>query len=812
MATPLRPHSAKASRDERGSAGHGKTLVILDAHAVIHRAYHALPSFTNSAGVPTGALYGIVSMLIRIVEDLKPDAIVAAYDLPKPTFRHLAYDDYKKGRVKADDDLVAQLQSSRELFKAFGIECLDAEGFEADDVIGTLVEQFKKDKDVSIIIASGDMDTLQLVDDKKVQVFTLRKGVTDTVLYDEDGVVARYGFKPPQLVDYKGLRGDPSDNIIGVPGIGEKTATSIIQTFGSIEALYKELEKPARPHDGSGAGGDNPKLKDAGLTPRIIGVLKEHKDDAFFSKTLATIRRDAPVAFTIPETPYKQMVNQEKVMEKVSEYEFRSLVPRLKKLFAFEEQGPTEEVDPELLKLASIGLWVLYSENTNPPYEAILERTHKKTLAEAYDAIVAELKKKNLFTLFETIEKPLIPIIVRMQEWGIMIDRPFFEKLRERMLETLARIEKEVVELTGDSINLNSPKQLSELLFGKLGLKPKGKQKASGAYTTNAETLESLVDAHPIIPKILEHREVQKLLSTYVEALLACADNKDTVHSTFVQHGAATGRFSSTNPNLQNIPIKGEGGMEIRHGFVARKGHVFIGSDYSQIELRVLAMLSRDTQLIDTFARGEDIHARVASAMFNVPLAEVTNDMRRKAKVINFGILYGMGVSALQKNLGSTRQEAATYYEQYFATFPTIHDYIERTKALAREQGFTETMFGRRRYFPGINAAAPFMRAFAERMAVNAPIQGTNADIVKLAIIMIDEDLRAAGLIDKVHLTLQIHDELVYEVEEVVKDEAQEIITKAMTDVFLRSPIKAKEETVPLGVSVGIGHRLDELK
>jgi DNA polymerase-1 len=455
---------------------------------------------------------------------------------------------------------------------------------------------------------------------------------------------------------------------------------------------------------------------------------------------------------------------------------------------------------------------VLYSENTNPSYEAILERTRKKTLREAYDAILVELKKKHGFDLFEQIEKPLIPIIKDMQTWGITIDRAYFEKLRETMKEKLARIEQEVIELTGETLNLNSPKQLSELLFVKLGLKPKGKQKASGAYTTNAETLEGLVDEHPVVAKILEHREVQKLLSTYVEALLECADEHDVVHSTFLQHGAATGRFSSTNPNLQNIPIKGEGGAEVRHGFVARPGHVFVGSDYSQIELRVLAMLSGDVALIETFQKGEDIHARVAAGMFGVPVDQVTNDMRRKAKVINFGILYGMGVSALQKNLKSTKQEAMEYYAKYFETFPTIAAYLEGTKTFAKEHGYTETMFGRRRYFPGITSAAPFMRAFAERMAVNAPIQGTNADIVKIAIALIDTDLRAAGLIDQVHLMLQIHDELVYEVEESVKERAEAIIVTAMDDVFARSPIPVAEATVPLAVSTGSGHRLDELK
>ncbi len=777
-----------------------KTLVILDAHAIIHRAYHALPNFSNSQGVPTGALYGIASMVIRIVEDLKPDAIVAAYDLPKPTFRHMAYDGYKKGRVKADEDLIAQLQTSRELFKAFNIPCIDAEGFEADDVIGTIVTQYKSNTEVDIIIASGDMDTLQLVDGTKVRVFTLKKGVTDTVLYDEAAVVARYGFKPLQLVDYKGLRGDPSDNIIGVPGIGEKTATTIIQTFGSIEGLYEALEH------------SDHKLKEIKLTDRIIGILREHKDDAFFSKTLATIRHDAPVSYEMPSTVYKESVTQQAMQAFLVEYEFRSLVPRIQKLFAFTPEGPTEEVDDVILRKASIALWVLYSETTNPTYDTILERTRKKTLAEAYDVIRTELEKKQLLALFTQIEEPLIPLIARMQEWGISIDKPYFESLAQDMKKKLASIEATVATHTGVSINLNSPKQLSELLFGTLGLKPKGKQKASGAYTTNAETLESLVDDHPIISYILEYRETQKLLSTYVEALLEHASGDGRVHTTYVQHGTTTGRFSSTNPNLQNIPIKGDGGKEIRHGFVARPGHVFIGSDYSQIELRVLAMLSRDARLLETFASGQDIHARVAADMFGVTPDAVTNDMRRKAKVINFGILYGMGVSALQKNLGSSRAEAAEYYSNYFKTFPTIEAYIEQTKVFAREHGYTETIFGRRRYFPGITSGAPFVRAFAERMAVNAPIQGTSADIVKIAIILVEEDLRAAGLLDRVHLTLQIHDELIYEVEEEVAAEAERIITTAMTAVFARSPIPVTIPAVPLTVSTGIGHRLDELK
>ncbi|HEY0980432.1 MAG TPA: DNA polymerase [Candidatus Paceibacterota bacterium] len=776
-----------------------RTLVILDAHAIIHRAYHALPAFANSAGVPTGALYGLASMIMRIMEELKPDIIVAAYDLPKPTFRHLSYEGYKGGRAKIDDSLITQLISSREIFAAFGIPCLDAEGFEADDVIGTLVEQYKAAPDLSIVIASGDMDTLQLVEGKKVQVFTLKKGVTDTILYDEDAVVERYGFKPLQLVDYKGLRGDPSDNIIGVPGIGEKTATNIISVFGSIEGLYDALDK------------DESTLKDAGLTPRIIGILRDHKDDAFFSKTLATIRRDAPVVWALPETSFTENVKEEVIRELFAQYEFSSLIPRVKKLFLFEADAPLEDVDPGLLRRASIALWVLYSEQTNPTLPMILERTRKKTLAEAYASIVEELKKRNLYAVFEHIEEPLIPLIQQMEETGVMIDQEYFRTLAEKMKETLAGIEAKIRETAGATININSPKQLSELLFTTLGLKPKGKKKASGAFTTNAETLESLRDEHVVVTMILEYREIQKLLSTYVEALLGHVQEDSRVHATFLQHGTTTGRFSSANPNMQNIPIKAHG-KDIRHGIIAGPGKVFIGSDYSQIELRALAILSRDERLIESFVRGDDVHTTVASFMFNVGASEVTADMRRAAKVVNFGILFGMGVTALQKNLGTTREKAQTFYTDYFAAFPAVTAYLESSKEAAKTLGYTTTLFGRRRYFPSINSGAPFLRAIAERMASNAPIQGTAADVIKIAIALVDADLKKGGLSDKAKLVLQVHDELVYEVESDVQDEVESVIRQAMTSVLDRSPIAVESSGVPLAVSVGRGARLDDLK
>ena len=787
-----------------------KTLVLLDAHAIIHRAYHALPEFSNSSGQATGALYGLITMLIRILQDYKPDFLIAAYDLPKPTFRHQAYEAYKGKRLKTDDALVEQLQSSREVFDAFGIPHIDAEGFEADDVLGTLVEQFKNEAGVNIIIASGDMDTLQLVEGKKVQVYTLKKGVTDTVLYDEEGVRARFGFAPLLLPDYKGLRGDPSDNILGVPGIGEKTATTLITSFGTIESIYNALKKyPVL-------------LKEAGISDRTILLLKEHEEEAFFSKTLATIRRDAPITYSLPEAVFAGTFDVEKVLALCNRYEFRSLIPRVKNILLEkkeiaakqleEKNNPAvSEMDTALLRETAIMLWVLQSDQTNPTLDTILFFTKKNTLAEAHTFLLQELEKHQLKEVFEYIEKPIIPIVENMERYGVLIDRACFEKLSQSYQTQLAQLEKEITEMAGVSFNLNSPKQLSEILFQKLALKTKGKRKASGAFTTNADALEGLRDTHPIIGKILEYREAQKLLSTYINAIPGKADAAGRLHAKFFQHGTTTGRFSSTDPNLQNLPARGETGKAIRQGFVAPKGSCLLSCDYAQIELRVLATLSGDEKLIASFQSGEDVHASVASYMFKIPLKEVTSDMRRKAKVINFGILYGMGVTALQKNLNTTRSEAQVFYDNYFKTFPTVASYMESSKRQAQEYGYTQTYFGRRRYFAQMQSQLPHLRAFAERMAANAPIQGTAADIIKLAIQFTQADIAAAGLADKVHLTMQIHDELVYEIEESVKEEARAIIVKAMEEVFERSFLK-KKPAVPIAVSSSFGKSLGEVK
>ena len=786
-----------------------KRLVLLDAHAIIHRAYHALPEFSNSKGEPTGALYGISTMLMKIVADLKPDYIVAAYDLPQKTFRHEAYDAYKAGRAKADDALIAQIISSRKIFEAFNIPIYDAPGFEADDVLGTIVEQLKKDKTVDIIIASGDMDTLQLVDDKRVQVFTLKKGLNDTITYDEDAVVARFGFGPKLLPDYKGLRGDPSDNIIGIKGIGEKTATELIVGFGTIEAMYKKLKK-------------EPEAFTAlGIKPRIIELLKNGEEEALFSKTLATIRRNAPVVFTLPEKNFTDTIDMAAIEALFRELEFRSLTARAQTLFkkgsSSEESAESEEnaADPAEVKKLSIALWLLNSEITNPGYDDIVHYAGAKDFTEGREKILKDITAKNLSFVYNDIELAILPAVEGMEACGIKIDTAYLKKLSTDYHKKLSAIEADIWKAAGREFNINSPKQLGDVLFDELkvdeGSGKRMKKTAGGARSTRESELEKLRDLHPVIDFILKYRELQKLLSTYIDVIPALVGPDGRLRAKFNQAGTTTGRFSSTDPNLQNIPIKSELGKNIRNAFVAEKGSKLVSFDYSQIELRIAALMSEDDFMIRVFEEGKDIHAAVASKVFGVAESDVTAEMRRRAKVINFGILYGMGITALQANLGTDRKGAQEFYNNYFAQFPTIAEYLEGVKQTAAKTGYTETLFGRRRYFPGLKSKLPFMRAMAERMAINAPLQGTAADCIKIAIRDADRLLREKKLDGKAHLILQVHDELVFEVEEKYVDEVTTLVESAMQNVLSRDFLKNKK-TVPLEVHVAVGNHWGEMK
>lgn len=780
-----------------------RRIVLLDTHAIIHRAYHAIPDFATASGRQTGALYGLASMVLSIQKDLKPDFIIAAYDLPGGTFRNELHTGYKGHRKELDDGLVTQIEESRTLLETLAIPIYEKKGYEADDILGTLSEQLKARKENEIIIASGDMDTLQLVDKTRVKVFTLKRGITDTVIYDEQAVIERFGFGPKLVPDYKGLRGDPSDNIPGIAGIGEKTATTLITHFGGIKDIYKKLKK------------DESAFTDAGISARIIGLLKDGAEEAEFSRTLAEIIRDVPIDFHLPEKTWKESVDVKKVERLFEELEFRSLITRLRTVFGetagVEPAAPVPTVDSLELKKLSIALWLIDSEKTNPDLEEIFAFAKTRDWEDAKKTIWNELQKKHLEKVYLEIEEPIIGVIAAMKERGIRVDQAYFQNLSKEYHTVLDAIEKEIYTLAGLEFNVKSPKQLSEVLFGDLGLPTAGiKKSAGGGYSTQVGVLEKLEEAHPIIGKIMEYRELQKLLSTYIDVIPGLVAGDGRLHADFIQNGTTTGRFSSNNPNLQNIPIKTALGKAIRGGFVADEGHIFVSFDYSQMELRLAAMFSEDPNLIEIFKRGDDVHSAVASRVFGVPITDVTKEMRRKAKVINFGILYGMGVNALRKNLGGTQKEASDFYKGYFEQFKNFESYLEAVKEFARKNGYTETLFGRRRYFPAINSSVPFMQKMAERAAINAPIQGTLADAVKLAARFIDERLRAEGLRDGTHLVLQIHDELIFEVREDLLEKAAQVIREEMESVFEKSFLHLTP-LVPITVNYAKGKTWQDL-
>ncbi len=800
-----------------------KKLVLLDAHAIIHRAYHALPDFATSKGEPTGALYGLVLMVLKIVADLKPNYIVACYDLPKATYRHEVYEGYKAGRAKTDGDLVMQLEKSKQICEVLNIPIYSKEGFEADDMLGTIVEKMLS-KSVDIIIASGDMDTMQLVRDGRgnkysVKVYTLKKGIKETILYDEKAVMERFGFAPEFLTDFKGLRGDPSDNIIGIQGIGEKSATDLIKNFGTIENIYKVLKKEPK------------KLEEKGIRKGIIELLKNGEEEAKFSKMLATIRRDAPIDFELPDKDWQDGVDIKKAEALFGELEFRTMGGRLKNVLNGESQKKSSS--PESPRVAPSGstrlssedfssdknnleveetlvaLWVVDSNITNPKPEDLFSFAGTENFEEAKKFVFDELKKRGSDFVFEEIEKPLIPILEETKKYGISVDKKFLENLGEKYSKELSQIEKKIWEMAGVNFNVASPKQLGEVLFDKLGLTVKNQKKtAGGAKSTKESELDKLRDLHPIVPLILEYRELRKLISTYIEPIPKALDSNSRLHSRFIQAGAATGRMSSESPNLQNIPIGSDRGRVIRNAFFAPKGSKFVAFDYSQIELRIAAFLSKDTKLIEIFKNGKDVHSAVASEVFKVPEGGVTKEMRRQAKVINFGILYGMGVNALQVNLGTDRKTAQEFLNAYFENFAGLASYLDKSKIEAAKIGYTKTLFGRRRYFEGIKSKLPFIRAAAERMAINAPIQGTNADIIKIAMKNIDTFIKKENLSDKVHLVMQIHDELVYEVEDTA---LERFIPKA--EILMENIVTPEQSLgVPIIVNHAVGQNWGELK
>lgn len=788
--------------------GDKKRLVILDTHAILHRAYHALPDFSSSKGEPTGALYGLISMLIKIINDLKPDYIAAAYDLPGGTFRHAAYEGYKATRVKAEPDLYTQIDRARDVLEAFGIPVYEAKGFEADDVVGTVVHQLKKKKDIETVIASGDMDTVQLVDGTKTRVFTLRKGLTDTVFYDETAVQARFGFGPECIPDLKGIAGDASDNIKGVPGVGEGSALKLLQTYGSIEAIYKAIKKE----------GVEKVAEKTGVQKRFVQLVADNKESAEFSKQLATIRHDAPITFDVPQKTWHESVDKNKLLDMLADFEFRSLMPRVREMLGkgeseeepeADERGEVnqglfqEEIPAEDLHKACLAVSVLDSNIAEPEVDDILRLGHSDEFEGAYANLLKQIKERGLEFVYNEIELPLSPVLRRMEERGVLVDKDFLKKLSKEYRSELDKICNRIYKHAGGEFNIGSPKQLGEVLYDKLGLQMK-KKTAGGQRSTREAELQKLAGEHPIIEDILAYRELSKLLSTYIDSIPMLLDEENRLHTRYVQIGAATGRMASKDPNLQNIPIKTELGRRIRHAFVATPGMQLVSFDYSQIELRIAAILSGDEGLLEIFKDGRDVHAEVAARVFGKNSGLEPYEQRRRAKVINFGILYGMGVNALQQGLGTSRKEAQEFYDQYFTAFPKLAGYIDYVKGLANKHGYTETMFGRRRYLDGIKSPIPYVKAAAERMAINAPMQGTQADIIKLAMIEINKLFEDSDAF----LLLQVHDELVFEIKESkIKDYAPKI--KAIMESAMP---EEKTQGVPIIADGKIGPNWGEMK
>jgi len=903
---------------------HKKRLVIIDGNALIHRAFHALPeTLTTKSGEVVNAVYGFTSVLLRMMKELKPDYIAATFDLPGKTFRHEAFKEYKAQRVKASQTLYDQIPRVKALVASFSIPIFEKPGFEADDLIGTL--SAKADKDVQTIIITGDMDTLQLVDGH-TEVYTFKKGIGETTVYDIAAVKERFGLKPDQLIDYKALRGDPSDNIPGVPGVGEKTASDLLQKFGTLDALYAALEK------------NTPKAK--ALPESLREKLLTQKEKAMTSRMLATIIRDVPVEFVLEETAVKHY-DREKVVKMFQELEFKSLLTKLpqsevvaqavdqpsknndglhdyqlinddaafktfledlrkQKEFAVDtETTGLNQIEAKLLGIsfsweegvgyyvnvrdhagwlkqlqpiledeavAKIGhnlkydfqiLWqhcvelkplsvdtMVASYLLNPgsrqhnldgavfselgyemqPIEALIGPKGKNQIAmelvsleqlawySAEDAdytfrlakrLTAKLEKIAVLGLFEKVEMPLVRVLADMELAGVKLDVDQLNELAKRARQEITAIEAKIFKEAGTEFNVSSPLQLKEVLFEKMKISSVGLGKTKTGISTAAEQLEKLKSAHPIVPMVMEYRELSKVASTYLEALPELVQKKTgRVHTSYNQTVAATGRLSSSEPNLQNIPIRSDWGTEIRKAFIADRGNRILALDYSQIELRIVASIANDPKMMQSFNIGEDIHARTAAEVYGVPLDQVTKNQRRAAKTINFGVLYGLGVHGLAQGADLTRDEARDFIDRYFALYAKVAEYLEETKALAHKLGYVETLFGRRRYLPEINSNNPMIRAGAERMAINHPVQGTAADLMKMAMVAIAKTLPQISASSR--MTMQVHDELVFEVPLSDVDKVAEFAREEMNTVA-----KLK---VPIEVAVEVGSSWGEME
>ncbi len=851
-----------------------KKLLIIDGNSILNRAFYGIRPLTNASGLHTNALFGVLNILLKQLGEVQPDYAAIAYDLPAPTFRHKEYAEYKAGRKKMSEELAMQLPYSKKLSELLGITVLTLEGYEADDILGT-VSEMAGEHNIHSYILTGDKDSLQLIND---QATVLLATNNDTVPYDRDKFFEKYGVEPSEFIDVKALMGDSPDNIPGVPGIGEKTALRLIADFHNIDNVYANIEN-------------------AGLGPSAKQKMIDGRELAYTSKWLATIEKNAPVGVKIEDLTLADMKKSE-LLELLRELEFTSHIKRLglneeipekkeeetvaaplideggqisfdigeslpqaldatecsisdlKKLikdeFAFAFDGseiaiatenelyvaPVSEKNDVFDIVATLGqsiiafdskellhqnrnlqiaddislmAYVCDPQRNNYQIEDLAQIYLHKTVGEnATDiadatyrlraALKTRLEAEKTYELYKNIELPLAAVLCDMENAGFKLDTDSLAAFGERLAVTEQEYTAKIYTLAGKEFNINSPKQLGAILFDELGLTA-GKKNQKG-YSTSAEVLESLRDAHPIINEILEYRAVAKLRSTYTDALIKLADENSRIHTVFSQTTAVTGRLASSEPNLQNIPVRTELGREMRRFFIAGdEEHVLIDADYSQIELRILAHIADDTVMKNAFINGQDVHTVTASQVFNVPISEVTGEMRKRAKAVNFGIVYGIGATSLAKDIGVSRKEADAYIKSYFEKYKGISEYLTTAIENAKTLGYSTTIFGRKRYIPELKSGKAMLRAFGERVAMNSPIQGSSADIIKMAMINVHKALEKEGI--DARLILQIHDELIIEAHRDCAKRAAEILRAEMENVAALS--------VPLTVELNIG-------
>lgn len=831
-----------------------KKFLIVDGNSILNRAYYGVRILTNKDGLPTNAIYGMVTMLSRQIEAVKPDYMAVAFDLKAPTFRHKMYADYKAGRKPMPDELRVQFPYAKDVCRALGFTVIEKEGYEADDILGTLA-QAAADRGDNAYVLTGDKDSLQLIsEDGRISV--LLAGNVETTHYDSAKFREKYGIPPSLFVDVKALMGDSSDNIPGVPGIGEKTALKLIAEYSTIEGLYEHLPE-------------------AQLSPSVRAKLEAGRESAIMSKELATICRNAPIE--TEAKAYENVTSDKKtLLEMFKIFEFSSLIKKMNLdsvesedleaeiSFPDAEKSCVDTISSGLPDGGEVAIWLndekiyvytnnkLFScENISQMLRTFEEKNikvvcydckeiYKKAsalgvnfrscyfdimlgeyvlnaassftldkLALEYDGISRELSDEHkavvVYNVYEQIkqkidelgfeklmfeiEMPLAAVLADMEMAGFKVDVDGLIKFGENLDNVANQLKERIFFSAGCEFNINSPKQLGEVLFEKLGLP--AEKKTQKGYSTSAEILEKLRPFHPIVDDILEYRKVTKLKSTYVEGLTKVADENGRVHSSFNQTGTATGRLSSSEPNLQNIPIRTELGREMRRFFVPRaKDYVLIDADYSQIELRLLAAISGDRAMISAFKSGYDIHTATAATVFGVAEKDVDIELRKRAKAVNFGIVYGIGDFSLSQDLGISRAAAKKYIDSYLAAYPMVDAYLKGIITSAYENGFVTTLFGRRRYIPELAGQNKVLKKFGERVAMNSPIQGSAADIIKIAMIKVSEKLKESGI--DARLILQVHDELILEAHVDCADRAAEILSECMENaISLDVPLSA---------------------